>query len=482
MDVRCPQCETLYELDDEQVANRPVTLKCSQCQHLFRLEGRVAISQENQRRWMIRRRESGDILYLNSFEVLHEWIMKQEVHTDDEISRTGNKWVELGEVGEFTPLFQVVESITQLGADLDGRSDVSSIATRMKTQTPASNPAAKAPSPEQKKPRERVRTSIQYGGGAKPTDADRSGPMRAEDITKKVGPEGPAPSSELPPSPHADEDARGDDEPTQRTGSVPTPVPPAVASASEDDLVVDMSREIEVAPEPSSEGSAGVMVFAVVILFVIGGGYLWLFQPELIGLKPKEPDVVPIVQKEDPVEPPEVDPRESLEHAVTAAVRAAESENDAIWTMWYETASEPFYIALDTAYAAADEASVGFEIDDKISEARTLLENGRLNQANAIFQQVLAKQPNHPAAITGMGWTMLELGRTDEAVRRFKQAMSADPGYGDAYIGLGSAQRRRGKLQEAYDAYDLYLGRFPRGPKASIASYQMSQLRKQLGM
>jgi predicted Zn finger-like uncharacterized protein len=488
MDVRCPQCETLYELDDEQVSNRPVTLKCSQCQHLFRLEGRVAISQENQRRWMIRRQGSGDILYLNSFEVLHEWIMKQEVHTDDEISRTGNKWVELGEIGEFTPLFQVVESITQLGADLEGRSDVSSIATRMTPDSSSSQPAAKPPIAEESSPRERVRTSIQYGGTDAP--ADGSGPMRTEDVTKKVGPRGPAPN-ELPPSPRADE------EPTKRTGSSPRPAPqpgrtpsttpgPSVAAGppadpSEDEFAVDLSQEIDTAvAEPPPKSSGGLLVFLGILVLVAGGGYVWFFNPELIGRgASEEPDVVPIVEKE---EKPPVDPEEALDGAIARALEAAESENDAIWTMWYETASEPFYVALDTAYAEADEASIDVELDEKVAEARRMLENGRLKQATTLFQQVLAREPNNPAAITGMGWTLLELGRAKEAAQRFQQSMDLDPAYGDAYIGLGSAQRRLGNLKAAYDAYDLYLGRFPRGAKASIASYQMSQLRKQLGM
>jgi predicted Zn finger-like uncharacterized protein len=52
MDVRCPQCETLYEFDDAHFQKSgAVTLKCSNCGHVFRLEPEQNEPiQENQRR------------------------------------------------------------------------------------------------------------------------------------------------------------------------------------------------------------------------------------------------------------------------------------------------------------------------------------------------------------------------------------------------------------------------------------------------
>lgn len=464
MDVRCPQCQTIYELDDDQVGARSVTLKCSQCQHVFRLEGRNAIVQENQRRWMIRRQDEGDILYLNTFDRLHEWIMKQEVEKGDEISRTGDKWVVLGEIGEFMPMFQVVDSITKMEDELQDRNDISSIATRM-SETPGTQPAQN---------RERIRTSIQYGNENSPEASQRPSPQRAEDITKKVRPSQITPAGVLVDS---------DDEPTTpgpvRTDGTPVPVD---AATSRDDWNIDLADEAETSgmypSQPKRSRGIGLLLTIGLLGVLIAAAYSYLVE----GPTDSTAEKVVTIGKTNQSQTAEVDPQDVLDDAVTRALSAAHAENDARWTMWHDTASRPFYIALDTAYAAADEASVTVELEDALIDARIALENGKLEDASRKFQLVLAKNPGNPAATTGLGWALLELGRADQALAQFKLAVDRNPEFPDAYIGLGTAHRQLGDPKKAYDAYDLYLGRFPKGEKASIASYQMKQLKKQLGL
>jgi len=41
MDVRCEKCKTEYELEDSRVTNKGVTVKCTQCGHLFRVRRRA---------------------------------------------------------------------------------------------------------------------------------------------------------------------------------------------------------------------------------------------------------------------------------------------------------------------------------------------------------------------------------------------------------------------------------------------------------
>ncbi len=457
MDVRCPQCQTLYELDDEQVGKRAVTLKCSQCQHVFRLGGRAPTGEENQRRWMIRRIDAGDILYLNTFDTLHEWIMKRTVHEVDEISRTGNRWTALGEIAEFQPVFQVVESIAMLEGEIGPSSDVSSILTRRR-DTPAANEAAR-----QRPNRERIRTSIQFGGAGTPPAPS----ARTEDVTKKVRPTDIMPD-EVAAEIEADlavADAR--------------PPRPAMRGPL---VTADISRERGEEPEPPPPSGVAIWLVGAGIVAAAIGAYLWLFQQE--DFLRAEPDVVVIGETHG--EPVQAAARPTagvaIDIAVNRALDAASQENDAIWTMWHEMASRPFYIALDTAYAQADQASVGVELQQQLRNARSALENGKLEQASRAYRAVLAKEPRNAAAVSGLGWALLELGRAKEAAGQFQQSIGIDAEHGDAYIGLGSAHRQLGQLQDAYNAYDVYMGRFPRGPKASIASYQMKQLKKQLGM
>ncbi len=453
MDVRCPQCQTLYELDDQQVARGTVTLKCSQCQHVFRLTSDDGVG-ENVRRWMIRRKKVGDIIYLTTFGTLHERILKQEVRREDEISRTGSSWVSLGDVPEFGPMFQVVDSISQM----DTSSAVSSIAMQMEPAGSVELTAPGVPSA-----RERVRTEIQFDSAPKPPKL-RS--MRTEDITQKVGPMGPPP-------PGVD---TSDDE------MLPPPPPPPMMETGleEGSWTMETSgapRAYE-APVARRGGAGGVIAVLLVLVAAGGAGYYFL------GMEPKEADPKPVALGEpegegDSNEAP--DPVALIGKARDRALTAARLENDGIWTMWHDQASRPFYVALDTAYAAADAASAVVEVEDVLRDARMALENGKTADASRKFREVLAREPRNAEAISGLGWTLLAQQETREAALHFRRAIDVDPSVGDAYIGMGTAHRQLGEPKEAYDAYDLYLGRFPKGPKASIASYQMEQLRKQIG-
>ena len=120
--------------------------------------------------------------------------------------------------------------------------------------------------------------------------------------------------------------------------------------------------------------------------------------------------------------------------------------------------------------------------EQQLRDARVALENGRPAVANRLYRAALAEQPNNATAHAGLGWALLEQGDTEAAITQFQSTVRAHPDHGDTYIGLGTAYRQVGQLKEAFHAYDLYLGRFPRGEKASIAAYQVRELKKQLGM
>ena len=115
MDVECPKCGTIFEFDEAQMRSAVATLKCSVCAHMFRIHtDGVVEEQETQRRWMVRHRATGDVHYFTGFAELHHMIMVGKTTRRDEISRTGERWVELEHMGEFVPVFQAIESIDRL--------------------------------------------------------------------------------------------------------------------------------------------------------------------------------------------------------------------------------------------------------------------------------------------------------------------------------------------------------------------------------
>jgi len=74
---------------------------------------------------------------------------------------------------------------------------------------------------------------------------------------------------------------------------------------------------------------------------------------------------------------------------------------------------------------------------------------GRLNEASATFQRVLAIDPNHADALYGLGTIALTLGRNDIAANLIEAALSLNETVAAFHNDLGEAYRRLGRLSEA---------------------------------
>lgn len=129
---------------------------------------------------------------------------------------------------------------------------------------------------------------------------------------------------------------------------------------------------------------------------------------------------------------------------------------------------------------------------------------GRLQQAEQIYQAVLAQDPSHvdanhymgaialqvgkpaiavqflekaiatapdfPELYNKMGLTLQALGRTGEAIDHFKKFISLNPGHAPAYYNLGLLHQEAGNLDAAVENYDKALAAKPDYPEALINS------------
>ncbi len=116
MDVRCPACEVEYEFDDDKVTAAGVTVKCTSCDHVFKVKKDGAApaldmpaAPQQTTDWMIRQRD-GRTFKFKELTTLQKWIVEQKVGRDDHISRTGQHWKPLGEIAELASFFQVVDA------------------------------------------------------------------------------------------------------------------------------------------------------------------------------------------------------------------------------------------------------------------------------------------------------------------------------------------------------------------------------------
>jgi len=78
-----------------------------------------------------------------------------------------------------------------------------------------------------------------------------------------------------------------------------------------------------------------------------------------------------------------------------------------------------------------------------------LLEQHRLDEAQAQFQHALAVQPNHASAQNNLAMVLLQKGQVAEAKAGFRQALSFDPNYASAEYNLGLIAAQEGQLEEA---------------------------------
>src|SRR5438105_11866078 len=133
MDVSCPRCKTEYEFDDARVPESGVTVKCTSCNHVFRVRKKSApapapqlpslmarvgdetipakspmLQQPATREWKVRQ-PSGNIFSFKELTTLQKWIVERKVSRDDEISLTGEAWKRLGNIAELASFFQIVD-------------------------------------------------------------------------------------------------------------------------------------------------------------------------------------------------------------------------------------------------------------------------------------------------------------------------------------------------------------------------------------
>lgn len=91
---------------------------------------------------------------------------------------------------------------------------------------------------------------------------------------------------------------------------------------------------------------------------------------------------------------------------------------------------------------------------------------GRLQEAEALYRQVLAHEPAFADAYYNLGIVLKCQGRLEEAVECYRQAVTFKPDFPEAYNNLGNALRDQGRLEDAVASFRLALALKPDFPEA----------------
>ena len=93
------------------------------------------------------------------------------------------------------------------------------------------------------------------------------------------------------------------------------------------------------------------------------------------------------------------------------------------------------------------------ELNKTLQQGITALKEGKLQEAERLYCEILQTHPTHPHANHNLGITLYTLGRLKEAETSFKKAIEFKPDYIDAYYNLGLTLQKLHKLEEAETNY-----------------------------
>jgi predicted O-linked N-acetylglucosamine transferase (SPINDLY family) len=92
-------------------------------------------------------------------------------------------------------------------------------------------------------------------------------------------------------------------------------------------------------------------------------------------------------------------------------------------------------------------------IEQKLQTALGHHQAGRVRDAEAVYRQILADQPNHPDALHLLGIVENQSGRPQNAAELIRRAIAVNPNYADFHQTLGLVLGRMGRADEALAAH-----------------------------
>jgi len=455
MDVRCPKCETEYEFDAARIGPAGVTVRCTECQHVFQVHASPAAAAPAQASealppekggetpWQVKKVD-GDIYTFRDLTTLQKWIVERRVGKDDKISKGGDSWKRLGDIAELGAFFQVVAQAERQAA----------------TPPPGATPPVGAPPP--------VAAPISLGAPSSTAPAGWGTPLPAKEALAK-------------------------DEPAWARGDV------------EDDD-----------PEwpPKRRKGGGAFKWLLILLFVGAaavGAYAFFdpagaeaWQGRLVALIEAQRAAAPAETPAPSEAPPAPEAPATDAAALDAALDPAGAgeaadgdagapETDAPEAGAGEATAEtiPAPVELPPAEASPPEEVEAAPAPEpaatpapkkplttaqRLARADRLRDRERTSAALALYGEVLEDEPANVEALVGQGWCYIDLERWVPAKALFKRALKVSPRYGEALMGMAEAARYQGDTETAREYYERYLDALPNGPEARVARKALDEL------
>lgn len=117
-------------------------------------------------------------------------------------------------------------------------------------------------------------------------------------------------------------------------------------------------------------------------------------------------------------------------------------------------------------------------VEDAVRLANEYLRSGRLADAESIYQQVLADNPDHFVALHGLGVIAMNTGKLSRAAELISSAIQQNPFDCAAHNNLGITLMKQGRLNEAVQSFTRSLSV---NPDYASAMYNLARTHQELG-
>ncbi|MDX1485981.1 MAG: tetratricopeptide repeat protein, partial [Alphaproteobacteria bacterium] len=118
------------------------------------------------------------------------------------------------------------------------------------------------------------------------------------------------------------------------------------------------------------------------------------------------------------------------------------------------------------------------EFDALYAVAIIAAQKGRLDRAEELIAKALAVSPDHAEAQFNRGGLLFHLKRLDEALESFDSVVALEPGFAPAHFSRGLVLHRLGRAEQALESYDRSIGL---APDLAEAYLERANAQKDLG-
>jgi len=441
MEIRCPECKAILEIDERALVPPRRTIQCAACGHDFTHSDTLTHPAEattvppTHRGWHVRLTNQSQ-LQCPSDEELRAWIHRQVVTGDCMVSQDGVRWERLRD----TALYQHMETptIDEPGSALGSHPEVLAYRTDIQyRKTEAAPPPApiilQAPAPASEfRTLLLILLMVTCAGAGWWFGTQQSSFISNLEEPTPLPPERSAVSHvEAPEAKPESSPTPSSDPSSSAAAALPTEAPPtdSPTEAGEPDKAS--------ADEPvGAEGSASEA----------------------------RPEGSPPIQEEEVTASGEVETADEGAETATPKVKAATA------------ATAPKKRSRSSqSRKSRSRAHENLSHDAQMRAGNAALRERRWKDAATHFDNA-AQQTRSVEPIVKKGIAQMRMGQPEQAMRAFRSALQQNPDYRRTYMALARALEKTGRQREAAHYCREYLRRFPDGSQAGEARRALKRL------